>query len=269
MSQRTPPRLPYQDKYCSLLDALHMVYKSTSPNLSDPLDDFPGARALPDEHYNEEGAMQLSPEDALGYLLDAAIGRFGYSACDVFGAIFDYQAMTRRHESAFNIQYAELQAAVSALSRIQSTNPIFHQTFALCPVDQGFLVYWKVDFKSDWVARNVMRELSEAEGIAICQQIRSLQSIPSMVSAVMASRQFFKIGYFLTLYHISTIPKLIQYLIKYISKLNGHMKRPTSEIVKKLDVTPGCHSHVTCRAFGCADFKGTVVPTKAGHCRLG
>jgi hypothetical protein len=58
-----------------------------------------------------------------------------------------------------------------------------------------------------------------------------------MVSAVMASRQFFKIWYFLTLYHLSVHPKLIQYLIKYISKLNGHKERPNERDRQKA----GCH----------------------------
>jgi hypothetical protein len=78
------------------LAALNKVYRSSSPNPSDhdPLDVCLGACALLEEHYSEEDT-EPSPEDALDYLLDAAIDCFGYSAHDVFGAVFHYSAMTQ------------------------------------------------------------------------------------------------------------------------------------------------------------------------------
>jgi len=173
--------LQYQDEYRSLLDALHKVYKSSSLNPSDLLDVCPSAYALLEEYYSEEDSVQPSPEDALDYLLDTAINRFGYSARDVFGAVFNYMAMTRQHEIAFDIKYTELQAAVSALSKIRSaSNSVSHRILALSPVDEGPLVSvgWNVDFKSDWVARSVIRELGEAEDFEIRQQIRFFRSIP-------------------------------------------------------------------------------------------
>ena len=62
--------------------------------------------------------MQPSPEDAIDYFLDAAIDRFGHSARDVFFGVFNYSAMISRHGNAIDIEYAELEAAVSALSKM-------------------------------------------------------------------------------------------------------------------------------------------------------
>ena len=181
MSECTLPRLQHQKKYHKLLAALHEVYGSSSPIQGDPLDVFPGARVLLEEHYSEEDSVQPPPEDALDYLLDAAIDRFGYSARDVFGAVFNYLWMTQRHERAFNIKYADLYAAVSALSKREGSNDsISNWILALSPVDQGPLlnVRWKVDFKSIWVAKSVMQKLGEAEEDEIRRQSRMLRSIP-------------------------------------------------------------------------------------------
>ena len=179
VSECTLPRLQHQQKYHKLLAALHEVYKSTSPILGDPLDVFPGARVLLEEHYSEEDSVQPSPEDALNYLLDAAIDRFGYSARDVFGAVFNYSSMTQRHERAFDIEYADLYAAVSALFKREGSNYLISdRILALSPVGPLLNVRWKVDFKSTWVAKSVMRNLGEAEDDEIRRRIRMLRSIP-------------------------------------------------------------------------------------------
>jgi hypothetical protein len=184
MSKCTLPRLQYQDEYQPLLDALHKVYGNSSSNSSGPLNFYQGARELLEERYSEEDAMLPSPEDALDYLLEAAIDRFGYSARDVFGAVFDYSAMTQRHEDAFvNLKYADLRDAVIALAKNQGASySISHMVLALRPVDQGPLkcVRWDVDFKSDWIARNVIRYLGEAEDTEIRQQISFLRKIPEV-----------------------------------------------------------------------------------------
>ena len=89
--------------------------------------------------------------------------------------------MTQRHERAFNIKYADLYAAVSALSKREGSNDsISNWILALSPVDQGPLlnVRWKVDFKSIWVAKSVMQKLGEAEEDEIRRQSRMLRSIP-------------------------------------------------------------------------------------------
>ena len=179
MSERILPRLKYQFEYCSLLDALDKVYGSTSSNHSNSLDLFPGVGILLEERY--EGEDPPSPEDAIDCLLDAAINRFGYSACDVFAAIFNYTEMTKRHEKAFNLDYTELLKTISALSKNRTANrTISHLILAICPVDQSTLtsVVWNVDFKSDWVARNVFRELGDAKDNEIRRQISYFRNIP-------------------------------------------------------------------------------------------
>ena len=178
-SERTLPRLQLQDQYYSLSATLSKVYRSSSPNPSDLLDFYPGARALLEEHYREEDSVQPSPEDALNYLLDAAIDRFGYSAGDVFGAVFSYTSMTQHHEMAFNIKYEDLYAAVYSLSKHVS-DFVSNRILALSPVDKGpFLnVRWKVNFKSGWVGKSVMGNLGEAEDDEIRRQIRIFRNIP-------------------------------------------------------------------------------------------
>ena len=94
-----------------------------------------------------------SPEDALSYLLEVAVDRFGHSARDVFSGVFDFDAATLCHESAFDIQYADLQAAVITLpNNNESTDSsISHHILALSPVYRGPLmgVNCTVNFKSD------------------------------------------------------------------------------------------------------------------------
>ncbi|KIL59542.1 hypothetical protein M378DRAFT_169206 [Amanita muscaria Koide BX008] len=173
--------LQHQLRYHSLFAALHEACSSTNPSDSDPLDVYFGVRALLEEHYNEEDSVQPSPEDAINYLLDVAIDRFGYSARDVFGTVFCYPGITESHEMAFNIGYADLSAAVLALSKQEgSSNLISNRILALSPVDRGPLltVSWEVDFKSSWVAKSVLRKLNEAEIEEIRQQIRFLRNIP-------------------------------------------------------------------------------------------
>ena len=181
MSERTLPRLQHQQQYHSLLAALG-DYISPSPIPGDTLDIFPGARELLEEHYSEEDSVQPSPEDALDCLLDAAIDRFGYSARDVFGAVFNYSSMTKYHKVAFAIKYEDLHATVSAVSKRESTDDsISNRIIALSPVDQGPLlvdVDWKVDFKSTWVAKSVIQNLGEAEDDEIRWQIRKLRRFP-------------------------------------------------------------------------------------------
>jgi len=100
---------------------------------------------------------------------------------DVFGAVFAYSEMTRRHEDAFDIKYADLQAAVSALSKHRTANySISDRILALSPVYEGPLEWarWNVDFKSDWIARSVLQVLGEAEDTLIRDQIRIFRRIP-------------------------------------------------------------------------------------------
>ena len=179
-SERTLPRISYQSRYQPLLDALRKGYPSPAQNERDPLGIFPGARAVLKER-EEDGV--LSPEDALGYLLEAAIERFGYSARDVFNAVFNYNASTRYHQEGFTtIQHTDFQAAVSALSINQSADhSISHRILALSPVYLGPFerVCWEVKFKSDWVGKSISEQLGAAEDVKLRRLIRFLQRIPA------------------------------------------------------------------------------------------
>ena len=74
--------------------------------------------------------MPLLPKDALDYLVDTVIDHFRYSACDVFGAIFDYDGTIQHHEVAFALK--DLQDAAVVLANNQSTNhSVSHWILAL------------------------------------------------------------------------------------------------------------------------------------------
>ena len=177
-SERTLPRFSYQERYQSLLNALREGYASPAQNKGDPLDVFPGARAVLKEC--EEDGVLSSPEDALSYLLEAAIDRFGYSARDVFSATFDYNSSTQRHQEAFRIKYTDFQAAVSLPMNQSADHNISHLILALCPVYPApfVRVRWEVEFKSKWVGKNMLQQLGAAENDELCRQIRFLQRIP-------------------------------------------------------------------------------------------
>ena len=162
------------------MEALRKVF--LNPNVLERFYDAWRPIAFLEECRNEFGSdiVPSSPNDALDYLLDAAIDRFGYSARDVFGAVFDYQAMTQLHQVTFFTQ-KQLQDAVIALISNQGANEtISHLILTMSPVEQGPLrsVRWKVDFKSEWVARNVIQNLRETEDIEVRRQLSLLQGIP-------------------------------------------------------------------------------------------
>jgi len=147
--------LPYQIESQFLLNVLCEVSSKT-----DPLDKFPGACDLPEERTR-------CAIDTLDYLLEAAIEHFGYSARDVFDAVFNFKTITRHHEQAFEISYANLLAAVTAIgTNNTSDSNISNRILALSCDEKHFVsVNWNVDFESDWVARRVIKEL----GHAVCQ----------------------------------------------------------------------------------------------------
>ena len=179
-SENTLSRLPYQEKYHTLLNALRKVYTSTSLHRWDPLEAFPGARALLEEC--EEGAIMLplSPEDALSYLLEVAIDRFGYSARDAFSGVFNFNATTLCHERAFDVQYPDLQDAVILLPNNSGNadSSLSRHILTLSPVYHGPLmgVTWTVNFKSDWIARCMIKKLAAADDVALQQQISFFQN---------------------------------------------------------------------------------------------
>ena len=82
--------------------------------------------------------------------------------------------MTLLHEKAFVLKYTGLQAVSSFLSE-NHENAKDTMSHALSPVGQhpcaSVQVDWNVDFKSGWVARNVIQKLSKEEDTVIRQQI--------------------------------------------------------------------------------------------------
>lgn len=190
-SEHTLFSLPYQHQYNSLLDALR---KASSQYETDPLEPFQGARALLDEFQEDAAdkaadkeaagmdadmdADSFSPEDALDYILGAAIERFGYSAGDVFKAVFNYLNTTTTHQAAFRLKYADLDDAIHALLSMRNPSNVCHQILAISPVYSGSYINdgWTVNFKSDWVARGVIHHFSVAECNLIFQQL--LQRFP-------------------------------------------------------------------------------------------
>jgi len=174
--------LKYQEKYPSLLEALGRVYP-LSQDQTDTLAELPGIHALLKESAAEDVA---SPEAACDYLLEAAIERFGYSARDVFDAVFDYITPTKRHKEAFDIDYNDLRTAVSDLAnnKISRFTAISHRIVALTPYHKGPFerVTWSLNFKSKWVGRSVIRRLAAAEDREVHIQIGRLQRIPQAKS---------------------------------------------------------------------------------------
>lgn len=183
MSERTVPRLRHQTQYQSLCDALDQVYGISPSTSLDVLDVFPGTCVLLGEHYSKEDTEPPSPAHALDYILEAAIERFGYSARDVFGAVFNFQHMTEDHEDGFTLKFAGLQAVLSALAGDNNGNgdhTISRRVIALSPVYRGphMNVVWKKDFKSGWVAKNAIQRLGKEEDVVIRNLIRIFQKIP-------------------------------------------------------------------------------------------
>ena len=174
MSERTLSRLEHHSDYPSLLDVLRQVYGSSSANPSDLVNESHAITFL-EERRTEEDIVLSLPEDALDYLLDAAIDRFRYSARDVLNAVFNYREETQRHqESFFTFNQKQLQDAVFA------NDNICHRILTINPVEQGPLasVHWKVDFKSTWVAKNVMKSLDKSEDMEVRRQINLFRKIP-------------------------------------------------------------------------------------------
>ncbi len=167
--------LPYQPMYNLLSSALR---KDPSQCDIDPLTPFPGSRVLLDE-FQQDG-ISLSPEEALDYLLGAAINRFGYSARGVFRGVFRYHSSTKTHQAACNITLKALEAAISALAENESTPKTSHLILTISPVYHNPLDHddWKMRFLSDWVAKYVIQQLRIKNDRAIRRQLSSLQRIP-------------------------------------------------------------------------------------------
>ncbi|KIM49471.1 hypothetical protein M413DRAFT_407520 [Hebeloma cylindrosporum] len=171
--------LKYQRRFGSLWGALQRAYGNPLSISLDSLVGFSGSADLLKEYYAEEDTPPPSPEDALAYLLDAAIDHFGFAPRDVFDAVFNYSVVTHHHENVFaNLNYMELRAALFPFT--SPSHSMSDWILALHPVNQGLLmpVHWTVDFKSDSVARHVLQRLYEAEDFPTRQQMSFLRTMP-------------------------------------------------------------------------------------------
>jgi hypothetical protein len=95
MSDHMLRSLLYQHEYLTLLDALRKTYPQDE---TDPLEPFPAVHTFLND-LQEDSAP--SAEEALDYLLEAAIDHFGHSTRDMFTAVFNFLSTTDRHQQAF------------------------------------------------------------------------------------------------------------------------------------------------------------------------
>ncbi|KAF8905190.1 hypothetical protein CPB84DRAFT_1771816 [Gymnopilus junonius] len=172
--------LALQEWYSRLWKALCKVYPSTSEYRIDPLDRFPGARALL-KGFEEEEEVVPSAKEALDYLLEEAIDHVGFAARDVFSAVFDFQSTISEHKAAASrLRYETLKEALIAVAGQFSVPDISHKILAISPIhhEPYVRVGWDVGFKSDWIARVLVKKLAEKEPNALRDQVRLLYRIP-------------------------------------------------------------------------------------------
>jgi hypothetical protein len=159
------------------MEALHA---DTLEELHFQLIGFPGACDVLQE-YQEDGEKLLPPAQALMLLLENAIDHFGHSARDVYEALFNYKTSLNLHKDAFQITFEKLREAVAALAHGETPSySISHEILSVSPVfSEPFDdVRWKVDFKSDWIAKCVVEQLGAVEDITMRQQVDFLRGIP-------------------------------------------------------------------------------------------
>jgi len=142
-----------------------------------------GTRALL-EHWFPDDVPP--PAEALEYLLDATIERFGHTSRDVYSGIFLFKDVEERHDSGA-VTLEDLRNTASSLvtrklsafqlqsvsHRFIALSPVFHE---LGDVDCG------LEPKSDWVAKQFMDLLESADDNEVRRQIAYFRQIPQMNS---------------------------------------------------------------------------------------
>ncbi|EDR10212.1 uncharacterized protein LACBIDRAFT_318388 [Laccaria bicolor S238N-H82] len=173
--------LPFQDEYPALMEALQA---NTLEELDLQLSRFSGVFEVLQEYQEDE--KLLPPAQALTLLLENAIHHFGHSARDVYMGLFDYRRSLNLHKGAFHITYEKLREAVAALAHGETPYSISDLILSVSPAFSGALddVSWKVDFKSDWVAKCVDEQLGAVEDTTTYQQVDLLQGIPGAACIV-------------------------------------------------------------------------------------
>lgn len=154
--------LPFQDEYPALMEALQA---NTLEELDLQLSRFSGVFEVLQEYQEDE--KLLPPAQALTLLLENAIHHFGHSARDVYMGLFDYRRSLNLHKGAFHITYEKLREAVAALAHGETPYSISDLILSVSPAFSGALddVSWKVDFKSDWVAKCVVEQLGDCRTV--------------------------------------------------------------------------------------------------------
>lgn len=112
----------------------------------------------------------LSLREALEYLLDAAIERFGYAARDVYSGIFGFQQHINRHRILYTspVQLQEVVSALSGELPCAGNSQISDRIVTLSTVYRGGYignVDWKIDFKSAWVAKQFTDTLADDDEV--------------------------------------------------------------------------------------------------------
>ena len=204
-----------QEEYKSLYAALQSFYDSSSnQGQGDPLSEFRGVRVLlekrdeedalleklededSEEAKHKENMMEMEGgkaedkvEEALDYLLNLAIERFGYVARVVFKAVFDFRSTTEDFLDAFNINFQQLKDAAASFSSNGSVDFKFsNRILVISPVYSTSKYFerikWNVAFNSDWVAKEIMKKLDAKEKIEIRQLINFFREVPQAGSMV-------------------------------------------------------------------------------------
>ena len=166
------------------MKALCKAYPPSKDQIDILDDEFPDIHAL-----LKDGAASdvSSPDDALGYLLQTAIERFGYSARDVFRSVFKRDEITGEHQSACKIHYECLLTAILALTGHEISDTavqVSNWLVCLSPEHKRPLsnAKWSVNFKSKWVAKSVLQQLEKGADLEVRRYFGLLRRVPQAKS---------------------------------------------------------------------------------------
>ncbi len=124
-----------------------------------------------DDLVSRSGPLAYDPDKEIDYafwlLLNDAIEKYGFAACDVYNTILhNPQEILHDHECAItSTTYASLSAMVQHFIERQFLPYEDNRLLAVssnCP-PPFYLTTFSLDFKSPWIAERVMREIARAE----------------------------------------------------------------------------------------------------------
>ena len=137
-----------------------------------------------DENMGDETSHQLSLDEALEILVRNAIEEFGPIPRDVYDGVFDLPTTKREHtNAAMNLSYSGLKSFVQTPPENLDLHPSSKCVVVAYPC-KTFLRYdvWEIDFKSAWVAREVMKWMGsrETEQLEMYNLLRRIRNGPLM-----------------------------------------------------------------------------------------